>query len=102
MSTDELEKLIAEVELKKLSFNGEFYLEFANGISVRVGHTTDYDYSVWEIESNIEIQERTKEWQKLKKDEEERQFVIEAKRMDILSKFPKNQWAEISKAFRNL
>jgi hypothetical protein len=101
MTEQELKELVDTVELKKLSFNGdEFELEFANGVSVTVGKTTEWEYAVWEFESSIEKEKKRIEWHKRAAVEKEKKKQVEEKQNEILSKFPKEQWDEIRKTFR--
>ena len=100
MTSQELQTLINTSELKKLSFDGGYFnLEFDNGVSVEVGITTEYDCPVWDIESNIEIEQRRLLSEKRSAENKEAKRLLEEKQREILSKFPEDQWDEIRKTF---
>jgi|JI10StandDraft_1071094.scaffolds.fasta_scaffold1249546_2 hypothetical protein len=99
METNEFEKLCQEAKPISVSFDGDINIVFDNGIEVTVGKTTEWDCAVWEMETNIEKEQKMTEWQKRKDAENENKKQFEEERKRIMSKFTPEQWEEIESAF---
>lgn len=64
MTPEQLEKLFKDQKVINVSFNySEFEIEFDNGILVTVGHTTEWDCSVWDIDANVEKEKKFSKWE---------------------------------------